>query len=150
MRKCTKPRPARNFVPATIPGVRPGDFPVGSLQSRAAARAMLAGGAEEQCEIEPDELGDRTPIYEALIEDVDNRSVRIYTARFLRAARIREKAYETVLPWRTPEEIRHNRAVFKEIDRLTGGEAASLRNGDSAKWNRLKAIAEGNLRIKAK
>ena len=32
-----------NFTESTLGGPRPGDFPLGSLQSRAAARSMLLG-----------------------------------------------------------------------------------------------------------
>jgi hypothetical protein len=59
-RKPSKPIPAAGLPDiATSQGPRPGDFPVGSVKSRAAARTMLEGKKEETgtitiCFIAPD------------------------------------------------------------------------------------------------
>jgi hypothetical protein len=152
MRKRLKSQRGSNFVPATYRGPMPGDYPVGSVESRAAARAILMACAEEQREQEEAALVDLTPSEQASIraeiEDVDKPLVRIWMIYFFRMSRERAKVYEMDLPLHTPEEIRHNRAVFKEIDRMTGGQASSLRDGDHAEWNRWKAIVEEELRAK--
>jgi hypothetical protein len=129
-------------------GPKPGDFPIGSPQSRAAARAMVARDAEQQRDMEEDLLANLTPVEQAMIEVVESRGVRILMIRLIRAAQERAKLYGNPFPSLTPEEIRHNRAVYKEIDRMTGGEASSLEMSDSIKWNRLKVVAEENLRAK--
>jgi len=139
----------RYFVPATYLGPKRRDFPVGSLQSRAAARASIAAHAEKQRQEEEAELGNLTPFEQEVVEDPNPR-VRYWKIRFLRHAQEIEKVYERPLPWLTLEEFRHNRAVFKEIDRMTGGQAKSLYSGDSTKWNRVRVIAEENLRAEKK
>jgi len=130
----------------------PGDFPVGSVESRAAARAILIALAEEQREQEEAALVSLTPSEQASIraeiEDVDKPLVRLWMIYFFRMWRERAKVYEMDFPLRTPEVIRHNRAVFKEIDRMTGGNGSSLQSSDPAEWNRLKAIVEEELRAK--
>jgi len=154
MRKRLKLQRSCNFVPATYRGPMPGDFPVGSVESRAATRAILIALAEEQREEEEAALADLTPFERAhilaTIEDVDEPLVRIWMIYFFLMWRERAKVYEMDLPLWTPEEIRHNRAIFKEIDRMTGGQASSLQMSDSIEWNRLRAIAEQNLRTSKK
>jgi|SRR5579862_3994129 len=140
----------RNIVPATYRGPMPGDFPLGSIQSRAAARGVLNTFKEEQRKVEESELMNLHPSALALLEGVESPGVRSWIIRLCRVAQETEKAYGKALPWPTPEEIRHNREVFKEIDRMTGGEASTVQSGNSVKWNRLKAIAEENLRAKNK
>lgn len=147
MRKHPKSRGDSYFVPTANPGTKPGDFPVGSLRSRAAARAIVASYADEQRKEEEAQLANLTPLEQATIEDVESRSVQILMLRLFRVAQATEKVYGLRLPWPTPEEIRHNRAVHKELDRMTGGRASSV--GGSQEWDRLKAIAEENLRKKA-
>jgi len=58
---------ASKDLPATAPGVRPGDFPVGSMQSRAAARTML-DYLEENREV-PVMVVERWPRYSRTVED---------------------------------------------------------------------------------
>lgn len=136
----------RGHFPTTYSGPKPGDFPIGSVQSRAAARAMITSDAEQQRVTEEDLLATLTPMEQAMIEDVESRGVRIFMIRLLRGAQERAKIYGNPFPSLTPEEIRHNRAVHKEIDRMIGEEGSSLEMGDSIKWNRLKVVAEENLR----
>jgi len=144
--------PKRHAVhfPTIYSGPKPGDFPIGSVQSRAAARAMVTSDAEQQRVMEEDLLANLTPVEQAMIEAGESTGVQTWMIRLIRGAQERAKIYGNPLPSFTPEEIRHNRAVHKEIDRITGGEASSLEMSDSIKWNRLKAIAEENLRAQKK
>lgn len=152
MSKRPKSRWETNFVTTAFPRIKPGDFPVGSVQSRAAARAMVAAYAEKQRDEEEAELAKLTPVERACVqainEDIDKLPVRIFMIRLHLLARERSVAYEISLPSVTPDEIRHNRAVFKEIDRMTDGEASSIQSSDSVEWNRLKIMAEEKLRAK--
>jgi hypothetical protein len=140
----------RYFVAETYVGPKPGDFPVGSLQSRAAARAILAAYAEEQRKMEADILGNLTPQEQATIEGAESPAVQIWMLRILRVAQERAIVYEQPLPMVTPEQIRRNRAIYEEINRMTFGKAQSINLSNSIEWNRLKAIAEENLRAKKK
>jgi hypothetical protein len=135
------------FVPVTIRGPKPGDFPVGSLQSRAAARAILIAYADEQRKEEEAELGNLTPLEQVAIEDTDSSYGRIFAVQLLRHFQEMHKRYGTASLLLTPEEFRHRRAIVNEIDRMTGGH---IYIGDSTKWNQLWAIAEENLRAKEK
>ena len=138
----------------TFPGIKPGDFAIGSLQSRAAARAILTSKAEKQQAEEEALLAHFTPSEQASIrasiEDVEKPEVRTWMILLARVARERAIVYERNLPFSPPEEIRHNRAVFQEINRLTAGRASSLQTNNMEEWNRLKHIAEQNLRGKKK
>ena len=58
-------------VPATVLGPKPGDFPVGSMQSRAAARALLANHAAEQAQDRAIELAELTPYVRAMVQGED-------------------------------------------------------------------------------
>jgi hypothetical protein len=144
------PKTNRIHFLKTYSGPKPGDFPVGSSQSRAAARAMVASDAEQRRVMEEDILANLSPLEQALIEANEIHGVQVWIIRLFRGAQERAKIYGKPLPFFTPEEIRHNLAIHKEIDRLTGGEAGSLKMSDSTKWNRLKAIAEENLRAQKK
>lgn len=152
MRKRLKSQRRYSFVPATYRGPWPGDFPVGSVESRAAARAIFNAYAEELRKEEEAQLANLTPSEQASlraeIEDVERPLVRIWMIYFFRMGLERAKVYEMDLPLWTPEEIRHNRAVIKEIDRMTGGGGSALRDSDHAEWNRLKAFVSEKLRAK--
>jgi hypothetical protein len=149
MRNRMKTHLVRDFVPATGPGPNPADLPVGSLQSRAAARAMVANFVEEERRQEEAELANLTSferaVVEAVIEDVDRPLVRIIMIQLFRAAQERARVYEQDLHLPTPEEIRHQRAVAKEIHRMTGGTGSTLQTSNPEEWYRLKAIAEERL-----
>ena len=111
---------------------------------------MIDGDAEQQRLTEEDILGNLTPVEQALIEASEERGVQIYIIRLFRNAQERAKVYGNSLPPLTPEGIRHTRAVHKEIDRMIGGEGRSLEMRDSIEWNRLKVVAEENLRANRK
>jgi hypothetical protein len=93
----------------------PGDFPVGSLESRVAMRAILDACAEEQREEEEAETANLHPSVQALLESVESPQVRSWIIRLSRVAQETEKVYGRALPWPTPEKVRHNLAVFNEI-----------------------------------
>jgi hypothetical protein len=86
---------------------------------------------------------------QVLIEDIDKPGVAYWMVAFYRLARERAKVYEMDFNWPTPEVARHNHVVVKEIARMTGRQfPSSSVNGNE--WNRLKGIAEENLRSKQK
>jgi hypothetical protein len=130
-------------LPATDSGPKPGDFPLGSARSRAAARSALDNYAAEQRKIEEGEFGKLTPFEAAVSEGCTGYKKRIAVG-VAQMAQERAKVFGLSLP--TPDEIRHGRALAKEIDRMTDGEGLSLSNSAPAEWVRLRAIAEENLR----
>lgn len=132
--------------PTITLGVRPGDFPVGSVQSRAAARALVSGTADERNRNAIADLGQLSEIEQALVEDERlDPLAQSLVIRLYRAAREREEIYAMPLPPLTPEGIRHTDAVDKEIDAMTGGQSYFLKAYNKQEWNRLRAIAELNL-----
>lgn len=127
-------------LPATLSLPRPGDFPVGSVQSRAAARARLKYHDDQKRLEEAAKLGDLNPLEQATIEGVKEPGVRVLLVKFSRLAQETAKIYGFPLP--TPEQIRHNRRVAAAIDQMTGGQSAYLSLSNMFEWNRLKRIAE--------
>jgi hypothetical protein len=121
--------PGRIFVQATYMGPKPGDFPFGSLQSRAAARAMVAFHQEQVRKEEEEALAIFTPSerasVQATIEVHDNPLVRIWIIRLTRIGRERGLVFEQPLHYPTPEVVRHNLAVCEEIQRLKDGNGSS-------------------------
>jgi hypothetical protein len=75
----------RHNLPATNPGQKPGDFPLGSLESRAAARTLLDGIANNDCICFPP---DEPPGLELRVEIEAARAVRcpLHGERFSRLA----------------------------------------------------------------
>lgn len=123
-------------VPATVLGPKPGDFPVGSIRSRAAARAVLANHAAEQAQDKAAEFGNLTPYEAAIIEGTEPEVARVLL-QLARVADERAEIYGTSL--KTPEEIRHLKKVAKLADELTGGHISL---SDLAEENRVRALAE--------
>jgi hypothetical protein len=141
------------LIPTKVTGPKPGDYPLGSIESRAAARATIAASLEE-CRKDEEALLALLPqsaqaSARAMIEEEDNPRVRILVIRLVRVALERAIVYGQPCPLPTPEELRHNRAVRKEIEGMIDGSIFSAQN-DSVRWNKLKAIAEANLRAKKK
>ena len=81
MKKTNNGRP----LPATIPGPKPGDFPLGSLESRAAARAALGSSIEKSCICFP---ADEPPLLELKAEREAAKAVMcpLHGARFTQFA----------------------------------------------------------------
>ena len=136
-------------VPATVLAPKPGDFPVGSIQSRAAARALVANHAAEQAQDLAAEFGNLTPYEAATIEGVEEPGVARVALHMARVAEERAEIWGTRLG--TPEEIRHLKKVAKlagEITGMTLSQRVCLSNADSIEWNRIRALAEDVLRGK--
>lgn len=132
-------------VPATVLGPKPGDFPVGSLQSRAAARALLANHAAEQAQALAAEFGDLTPYEAAMIEGEDAEIIPI----LLHMARVAEaKAEMFGIYLETPEEIRLAKKVAKLADEITDGRFLHIGLDDSNEEKRIRQLAEDVLKGK--
>jgi hypothetical protein len=146
---CNRPKTLHQgyLIPATFSGPKPGDFAAGSLRSRAAARAIVANYVDEQRREEQSELANLTEFERVLIEDCDDAALRIQMIHLAHAIEERARIFNLTLP--TCEEIRHNRAVAAQIDRMTNGTGHSLQLSNPAEWNRLRAIAEENLLVRS-
>ena len=141
----------RLVVSTSIPGIKPGDYPVGSLQSRAAARAILEAYAEEDRREKETVLSNLTPYEEESLKgDPNTPRVQAIMIRLLRVAQNRAKVYGTKSPFSTIKELRDLKALKAEIDRQSGGRGIEIESNDGVEWIRLKAIAEKNLRAKKK
>jgi hypothetical protein len=128
-----RPQVRGNHYFAPVPGIRPGEYPLGSLRSRAAARGLASAYAHlENREVE-DELKNLTATEHVLIEDTDDPIVRLLMVRLLRTAQERQQIYGLVLQCPTIDEIRHNRAVMKEANRISFAEAEFVKSSDSQK-----------------
>lgn len=132
-----------DFTAATVSGPKPGDFSLGSVKSRAAARATVGRLAAAQKEIEAAEYGNLTPLEAAMSEGCTGYKKRMAVGLAQMMVE-RAKVFQFSPP--TPDEIRHGRALAKEIDRMTDGDGLSLSNSAPAEWVRLRAIAEENLK----
>jgi hypothetical protein len=128
---------------ATAP--TPGDFPVGSARSRAAARAILEKRAVEERKIEKAQFAKLTPFQAAWAEGYTGP--KKYIAAGLAAA-VEERGRVFGFALLTAEEIRHKRAVAAEIDRISNRRGFWLSMYDTPEWERLASIAEQNLRGK--
>jgi hypothetical protein len=116
MRKCTRNRSSRL-------GPRSGDFPLGSLESRAAARvAQLALDMETQRQLAA-LFRNLTPLEQAYIEIVDDPGAQAVALYFVRNAIIpKHQLFGWPLP--TPEEVRHKRQVSEEVEKFEQERAA--------------------------
>jgi hypothetical protein len=106
---------------------------------------IATSDADHRTEDANAELGKLSILEQALIEGCTDPLVQRYLVLLTRSADERARIYGQELPIVTPQDIRHTRAVHKEIDRLTDGESSSLHASSPADWNRLKLIAEQNL-----
>jgi len=138
-----RPKKRRGF-PAASFGVRPGDFPVGSVQSRAAARALVSALEDERNTNALADLGELSDVEQAFIEG-EEPLTGAFIVRLYRIAQERAEVYRMPLPYLSPAQIRQTRAVNREVERMTG---ESLISTDSGRWKKLKALAEENLRAK--
>jgi len=132
-------------LPATVSGPKPGDFPPGSTKSRAAARMVIDNHTAEQRRIEEAEFGNLTPFEIAMSEGCTGYKKRMAVGLAQMMVE-RAKVFQFSLP--TPDEIRHGRALAREVDRMTDGTDSSLSSSNPAEWNRLRAIAEESLKAK--
>jgi hypothetical protein len=118
---------------ATGSGPKPGDYPPGSLESRAAARALLENRAGE---LAAEEL-ELTPFQQATAEGEPISEVREMLIDFARLAEEKAAVFGHELP--SAEWIRYRRRVIQVADELSEGRCSkmSLRGGpDWFDWMR--------------
>jgi hypothetical protein len=135
-----------NSIPATVSDARPGDFPVGSTQSRAAARALLANQAAEQTQDESVELANLTPCEIAISEGEDPEIV----PTLIRLARtVEERARVFGFSLETPEEIRHLKRVAKLANEMTDGQFLQISLAEPREGKRVRDLAEEKFRVES-
>lgn len=143
MSNSTKKFSNTDSLAATDPGPKPGDFPLGSAKSRAAARAVLDRRAAQERKAEKLRDSKLTPFQIAMVGDYTGSKKRVAIG-LAAAAEERARIFQFDLP--APDEIRRQFAIAKEIDRMTGGDGGRLRDRDPKQWERLAEIASQNLR----
>jgi hypothetical protein len=133
-------------VPATVLGPKPGDFPVGSVLSRAAARGLLANHAAEQAQDDATEFANLTLHEIAIAQDVDPNVAR-WVIRLARSAEERAEVFG--MPLETNEKIRHLEEVAKLAGEISGGHYSHMimSNPDEAK--RIRQLAEEKLKVQS-
>jgi hypothetical protein len=125
---------------ATDSGPRPGDYPAGSIESRAAARALLENRAG-QLASEEMEL---TPFEEATAEDEQNPEVRKILIDLARLAEERAAVFGHELP--TPEWVRYRRLVTQVANELSDGRCSKVQISDGREWSQWMRLAQEKLR----
>jgi hypothetical protein len=133
----------RTALPATVSGLNPGNFGIGSRESRAAARALLDDQAARQREKEAAELANLTPFEEALCEG-ETGLARSIMIGFAKIAEARAEAFGFSLP--TPEQIRYLRDISRVADEIAGGSLLKSASGDGVEEKRLRRLAAEQLR----
>src|SRR5215472_11983672 len=156
-------KPILTPLPATYSGPRPGDFPVGSLKSRAAARFILKNHDDDQLEDEEVLFGELSPFVRATIEDLYgelspsvpasdedlvNRESRRWCISILQHGEEKAKAFGMPLP--TPEEIRHKSRIRKLCNEMTEGQYDEICSSDPSEAKRLQELAEERLKAEAR
>lgn len=131
-------------VSATVLGPKPGDFPVGSILSRAAARGLLANHAAEQAQDEAAEFANLTLHEIAMAQGADPNVAR-WMIRLVRIAEERAEVFG--MPLKTTEKIRHLEEVAKLACEISGGQYSHMimSNPDEAK--RIRQLAEDKLKV---
>jgi hypothetical protein len=132
-------------LPATLLLPRPGDFSLGSIKSRAAARAIPSKTIELENQL-PDRIT-LTP-FEAAISEHDDPRVSAVLVGLAMCAEERARVFGFNLP--TPEWIRHQLQVAKLADRLCGGQFSQICSSDRDEGKRLRALAEDQIQGKLK
>jgi len=134
--KMTDTRVHKNggLFPKIVCSSRPGDFPVGSLRSRAAARALISGYVQDERDAEEAILREfdaaEQASVRAVIEDQAASSVRLIMLRLMRVALERSRVYEQPLNLPTPEKIRESRRLEKDMQ-VPNAEAGAVPNDSS-------------------
>jgi hypothetical protein len=141
-----KTKQSWNAVPATLPGVKPGDFPIGSIQSRAAARTVLANHAAEKAQDEAIDLADLTPYERAIAEGEDPELIPTLIA-LARTVELRAQVFG--LPLDEPEKIRHNKRVAKLANELSDGSYGEIITSNPSEAKRFRDLAEEQLKAEA-
>jgi hypothetical protein len=143
MAKSLKTSQNRTSLPATLSGPGPGYFAIGSLKSRAAARALLISQTTEQLESEAVELGNLNA-FELAVSEGHSGGERLWAIRLARIAEGKSEIFGTSLP--TPEKIRRDREVARVADELSGGRLHELSFSNPAEAKRFRDLAEEKLR----
>jgi len=143
MAKSLKTTQNRTSLPATSFGPGPGDFALGSLESRAAARALLVSRTTEQLESEAAEFGKLSP-FELAVSEGHSGELRLWAIRLARMAEEKSEIFGTSLP--SPEKIRRDREVARVADELSGGRLHELSFSNPAEAKRFRDLAEEKLR----
>ena len=110
MRSRPNAREPRYFVRPKVSGPDPRDFPVGSVQSRAAARAIVVTYLEQERKEIETEFGKDAPQVLILMECLGSALARNYALRLLRVAKMNAKLYGLEFAFPTIEECRRNLA----------------------------------------
>ena len=141
-RRTTMNRSTRNRRP---PGPRPGDYPLGSRESRAAARAVLSAQDLEAQEQNDALRRNMTPLEKAFMETFFDPTAPPTEALAVICNAIEMKTKVFGMPAITPEYVRHRGRVLKEVAKIKQERAAS---GDTAFLNEhaLEEMAEDRLR----
>lgn len=125
-------------------GPLPGDYPLGSWESRAAVRFALAAREQQTQEQQAALLESMTPLERAFLEGTGNRLKPSPMLRMLCEALTRKGE---IFGWPpiTPEYIRHERRVSEEVSRI---ERERVARGDTSFLNHeaLRKLAEDRLR----
>lgn len=121
IRNQLKTHQGRDSGIATTSSAKLSDFPIGSVKSRAAARAIVDCHAAEQRRIDEAEYGNLTP-FEVALSEVWTGEQRLLAIRVAQMMEERARIFELSLP--TPAEIRYGRAVAAEIDRINGEDSS--------------------------
>jgi hypothetical protein len=105
------------------PWPRPSDFPLGSLESRAAARAVLLAADLEKQEQEAAQFKNLTPYEQEFIELFDGPEAQAGMLYMLRKVIIPKSQ---IFGWPLPSlvEARHRLQVAKEVKRIEAERAA--------------------------
>lgn len=124
-------------------GPRPGDFPLGSMESRAAARAALLALDIEAQEQLAALCGNLTPLEQAFCEIGDNPRSKAGMLMIVNVMIQKSQLFGFPLP--TPEEVRHRWRISQEVDKIEQERAA---RGDTAFLDEksVREMAEERLR----
>jgi hypothetical protein len=144
MANVLKVKQGRKPVLATVSGAKPGDFPLGSIQSRAAVRALLANQAAEQAQDELAEFANLTP-YEIAIAEGEDPAIIPALVGLARTVELRAEVFGFSLE--TPEEIRHLKEVAKLTNELTEGHYLQISLADPSEGKRIRDLAEEKLKL---
>jgi hypothetical protein len=129
---------------ATASGAKPGDFRVGSVQSRAAARVLISNYAAEQSQDESAEFANLTP-YEIAVAEGEDAEIVPMLIRLARTVEERAKLFGFSLE--TSDEIRHLKRVAKLANEMTDGQYGQISLADPAEGKRIRDLAKEELKV---
>jgi hypothetical protein len=145
MVKSMKTMHVRKSLPATPSTPVLGGFPLGSVESRVAARLLLISLRAEQAESDAAEFGNLNS-FELAVSDGHSGLERVWLIRLARIAEERAEIFGYALP--RAEEIRHCREVTQIANELAEWCLPEIAFSNPAEANRFRAMAEAILRSK--